>query len=61
MRPGPKPVTGHYALTQPEREYPHATRYVFRGACSCGWRAPVTNTKRENAVRAARRHVEEAR
>lgn len=32
---------------------------VFRACCSCGWYRQDTNTQRQNAVRAARRHVQE--
>ena len=32
----------------------------FRAVCSCGWYRAELNTKRENAVRAARRHAKEA-
>ena len=36
-------------------------RELYRASCSCGWNRPEVNTKRENALRAARRHAQEAR
>ena len=47
----------HHALAIPE---PHGVGWRFRAACSCGWRRDETNKKRENAIRAARRHAQEA-
>lgn len=50
------------ATTPPSRHHAYAVPFglLHRGACSCGWRAEFANTKRENAVRQARRHVQEA-
>lgn len=33
---------------------------LYRAACSCGWRGEYANRKRQNAVRIARRHAQEA-
>ena len=45
----------HYPLVVAE-----PTTQQYRGACSCGWQREQTNSQRENAIRAARRHCQEA-
>jgi hypothetical protein len=52
----------HHPYTEPvlaERDNPASVRFVHRAVCSCGWKRSETNTQRENAMRVARRHVEE--
>lgn len=47
----------HYALAAPVFG---GRRLEYRAWCPCGYYRQQTNTKRENAIRAARRHVQEA-
>lgn len=52
----------HHPYTEPvlaSPNNPSIVRFVHRAVCSCGWKRSETNTQRENAMRAARRHVEE--
>lgn len=56
-RPGGRGWGGHHPTASPVFGGPVL---AFRAICSCGWYRQATNTKRENAVRAARRHAQEA-
>lgn len=61
--PPPRALTGgggHHPIVVIETIGNVAWTALYRAACSCGYRRETTNTKRENAIRAARRHVQEA-